>query len=81
MGESGHFHLGLTISSELSNMRLFARYTLQKNFSLHLDYILNRFKTNEWTWNHWTYTDSTRLSQDTNQMVNFVGLSAHYTWQ
>ncbi|WP_374567564.1 hypothetical protein [Nitrosomonas sp.] len=35
------------ISSELSNMRLFARYAVQKNFFLHLDYILNRFKTNE----------------------------------
>ncbi|MBP9102039.1 MAG: MtrB/PioB family decaheme-associated outer membrane protein [Nitrosomonas sp.] len=69
------------ISTELSNLRLFARYALRKNFSLHLDYILNRFKTNEWTWNHWTYTDGTRLTQDTNQIVNFIGLSAHYTWQ
>jgi len=28
-----------------------------------------------------TYNDGSRLSQDTNQMVNFVGLSAQYTWQ
>ena len=69
------------ISTELSNLRLFARYTLRKNLSLHLDYILNRFKTNEWTWNHWTYTDGSRLTQDTNQIINFIGLSAHYTWQ
>lgn len=69
------------ISSELSNMRLFARYAVQKNFFLHLDYILNRFKTNEWTWNHWTYSDGTQLTQDANQLVNFVALSAHYHWQ
>lgn len=69
------------IATELSNLNLFARYALRKNFTLHLDYIFNRFKTNEWTWNHWTYNDGTRLSQDTNQIVNFVGLSAQYTWQ
>ncbi len=69
------------ISTELSNLRLFGRYALRKNLSLHLDYILNRFKTNEWTWNHWIYTDGTRLIQDTSQIVNFIGLSAHYTWQ
>ncbi|MBL0011968.1 MAG: MtrB/PioB family outer membrane beta-barrel protein [Nitrosomonas sp.] len=69
------------IATELSNLNLFARYALRKNFTLHLDYIFNRFKTNEWTWNHWTYNDGTRLSQDTKQIVNFVGLSAQYTWQ
>ena len=69
------------IATELSNLNLFARYALRKNFTLHLDYIFNRFKTNEWTWNHCTYNDGTRLSQDTNQIVNFVGLSAQYTWQ
>ncbi|UJP05401.1 MAG: MtrB/PioB family decaheme-associated outer membrane protein [Nitrosomonas sp.] len=69
------------ISTELSNMRLFARYALRKNFSLHLDYILNRFKTDEWTWNHWTYADGTQLTQDTHQIVSFIGFSGHYTWQ
>lgn len=69
------------ISTELSNIRLFARYALRKNLSLHLDYILNRFKTDEWTWNHWIYTDGTRLMQDNNQIASFVGLSAHYFWQ
>jgi len=32
------------IATELSNLNLFARYALRKNFSLHLDYIFNRFK-------------------------------------
>lgn len=69
------------IATELSNMRLFARYALRKNLSLHLDYILNRFKTNEWTWDHWTYTDGSRLTQDIDQIINFIGLSGHLTWQ
>jgi len=68
------------ITHQLSNMKLFARYAVRKNFNLQLDYILNRFKTDEWTWNHWAYTDGTKLSQDTNQIVNYVGLSAIYSW-
>ncbi len=69
------------ISTELSNIRLFARYAVRKNFNLYLDYILNRFKTNEWTWNHWIYADGTRLVQDTSQIINFIGLSAQYIWR
>ncbi len=69
------------ISHQLSNMKLFARYAVRRNLSLQLDYILNRFKTNEWTWSNWTYLDGTQLTQDTNQIVNFIGLSAYYTWQ
>ncbi|MGV8713410.1 MAG: MtrB/PioB family outer membrane beta-barrel protein, partial [Nitrosomonas sp.] len=69
------------ISTELSNMRLFASYALRKILSLHLDYILNRFKTNEWTWDHWAYTDGSRLTQDIDQIINFIGLSGHLTWQ
>lgn len=69
------------ISHQLSNMKLFARYTVRRDLSLQLDYILNRFKTNEWTWSNWTYLDGSQLTQDTNQIVNFIGLSAYYTWQ
>lgn len=60
---------------------LFTRYALQKNLGLRLDYILDYFRTNEWTWNKWTYTDGTQLSQHQSQWVNFVGLSAYYSWQ
>ncbi|SFL67823.1 MtrB/PioB family decaheme-associated outer membrane protein [Nitrosomonas communis] len=60
---------------------LFARYALQKNLGLRLDYILDYFRTNEWTWSGWTYTDGTRLIQDQNQWVNFLGISAYINWQ
>ncbi|WP_317535113.1 MtrB/PioB family decaheme-associated outer membrane protein [Nitrosomonas sp. Is37] len=69
------------INFKQGRWNLFARYALQKNLGLRLDYILDYFKTNEWTWNRWTYTDGTQLTQDTNQLVNFLGLSAYYSWQ
>lgn len=69
------------VNFQLSRLRLFTDYAVQRNFGLRLDYILDYFKTNEWTWDRWTYTDGTRLTQDTNQLVNFLGLSAYYSWQ
>ena len=68
------------ISTQYSSLRLYAKYDVRKNFGLRLDYILDHFKTNEWTWN-WSYTDGTKLTQDTNQIVNFIFLSAFYTWR
>ena len=68
------------ISTELSNLRLFVRYAVLKNMGLRLDYIYNRFKTDEWTWASWTYTDGTRLSQNPNQVISFIGLSGYYNW-
>ena len=68
-------------SFQLGSLRLSAKYALQKNLGLRLDYILDRFKTNEWTWNRWKYTDGTQLTQDTNQLVSFLGFSGYYTWQ
>jgi MtrB/PioB family decaheme-associated outer membrane protein len=69
-------------SFQQGSLRLSAKYALQKNLGLHLDYILDRFKTNEWTWTHWKkYADDTTLSQDTNQLVNFIGFSGYYSWQ
>ncbi|PXW83877.1 MtrB/PioB family decaheme-associated outer membrane protein [Nitrosomonas sp. Nm84] len=68
------------ISTQYGSLRLHAKYEMRKNLGLRLDYILDHFKTNEWTWN-WRYTDGTKLTQDTNQMVSFVFLSAFYSWQ
>lgn len=69
------------ITFQLNRLRLFTNYAIQRNVGLRLDYILDYFKTNEWTWNRWTYTDGTRLTQDTKQLVNFLGLSVYYSWQ
>lgn len=69
------------ISFQLGSLRLFTKYALQKNLGLRLDYILDQFKTDEWTWNRWRYTDGTQLTQNTNQLVSFVGVSGYYTWR
>ena len=56
-------------------------HALQKNSGLRLDYIHDRFNTNDWTWTTWTYTDGTTLTQNPNQRTNFLGVSYYYKWQ
>lgn len=51
------------IATELTNLRLFLKSAVLKNMGLRLDYIYNHFKTDEWTWASWTYTDGIRLSE------------------
>ncbi len=69
------------LTTQYSNLRLFARYDIRRNLGVRLDYILDHFKTNEWTWTGWRYTDGTTLTQDTNQMASFAFLSVLYSWQ
>jgi MtrB/PioB family decaheme-associated outer membrane protein len=69
------------ISTKLTRLNLFAKYVLQKNSGLRLDYIFDRYSTNDWTWSTWMYADGTRLIQDPNQKVNFIGVSYYYKWQ
>jgi predicted porin len=60
---------------------LFAKYAVQKNSDVRIDYIIDRFSTNDWTWTTWTYSDGTRMLQDPAQKVNFLGISYQYRWQ
>ena len=69
------------VSTKLTSVKLFATYALQKNSGLRLDYIHDRFNTNDWTWTTWTYTDGTTLTQNPNQRTNFLGVSYYYKWQ
>ena len=69
------------VSTKLTRVNLFGKYSLQKNSGVRLDYIFDRYKTDEWTWATWTYADGTRITQDPNQAVNFFGVSYYYRWQ
>lgn len=69
------------ITTKLTRLNLFGKYALQKNSGVRLDYIYDRYQTDDWTWSNWMYADGTRISQDPNQTVNFVGISYYYRWQ
>jgi len=55
--------------------KLSAKYALQKNTGVRLQYIHDRFSTNDWTWENWTYSDGTRILPNAQQRVDFLGAS------
>ena len=69
------------ITTKLTRVNLFGKYMLQKNSGVRLDYIYDRYKTDDWTWSNWMYADGTRITQDPNQTVNFFGATYYYRWQ
>jgi predicted porin len=69
------------ITTRLTRLNLFAKYALQKNAGVRIDYIYDRYSTNDWTWSTWMYADGTRLVQDPTQQVNFLGITYYYKWQ
>lgn len=69
------------ITTKLTRVNLFGKYALQRNSGVRLDYIYDRYKSDDWTWSDWMYADGTRITQDPNQTVNFFGVSYYYRWQ
>lgn len=61
-----------------STVKLFGTYAVQKNASVRLDYIYDRYSSNDWTWSQWTYSDGTTLSQQPRQSANFFGVTYIY---
>jgi MtrB/PioB family decaheme-associated outer membrane protein len=69
------------IKTKLTRLNLFARYALQKNAGVRLDYIYDRFASDDWTWPTWTFADGTQLVENRPQQVNFIGVSYYYRFQ
>jgi len=65
------------INTRRTTLRLFGEYTLQKNLSLRLDLIHDQFKTNDWTWSGFVYTDGT-TAINPNTSSTLVGFSVVY---
>ena len=59
-------------------LRLTAKYAMQKNSGVRFQYVHDRFSTNDWTWENWTYTDGTRVNANAQQTVRFLGASYYY---
>ncbi|MEK6243312.1 MAG: MtrB/PioB family decaheme-associated outer membrane protein [Pseudomonadota bacterium] len=64
-----------------TTLRLYGKYALQKNAGLRLLYVYDRFKTDDFTWTSWVYTDGTTVRQDPLQRVHFIGASYYYEFR
>lgn len=68
------------VSYERTVLKLTGKYALQKNTGLRFQYVRDRFSTNDWTWENWTYTapDGTLVRPNSQQTVNFFGVTGYY---
>ena len=64
-----------------TTLQLYGRYALMKNAGVRVQYIYDRFKTNDFTWTSWVYTDGTRVLQNPTQTVHFIGISGYYEFR
>ncbi len=62
----------------MTSLKLFAKYALQRNYGVRLDFAHDRRSTDDWTWQNWVYPDGTRVIQNPKEKVNFVGISGYY---
>jgi MtrB/PioB family decaheme-associated outer membrane protein len=69
------------INTKLTTIKLWGKYALDKHSGIRVDYIYDRFDTNDWTWTTWVYSDGTTVSQQPLQTVNFLGISYYYRFQ
>jgi MtrB/PioB family decaheme-associated outer membrane protein len=74
------------ITYRLSSLTLFMDYTLRANSGVRLNYIYERTRTDDWTWNgsetmpQWVYTDGTTVVQNPDEKVHFIGVSYYMRW-
>ncbi len=57
-----------------------ADYAVRRDAGVKLQYVFDKWKTNDWTWSESIYGDGTFLDADPNQRTNFIGVSAYYKW-
>lgn len=69
------------IHTKVTSLQLYGKYALTRQSGLRVDYIYDRYQTDDWTWANWIYPDGTTILQDPDQKVNFVGVSYYYKFQ
>ncbi|MBI3041699.1 MAG: MtrB/PioB family decaheme-associated outer membrane protein [Betaproteobacteria bacterium] len=73
--------------TRLTRLKLFGKYHLDKASGLRLDYIYDRYSSNDPTWTGWVrptingYREGTVISQPSPQKVNFVGVRYFYNFR
>jgi MtrB/PioB family decaheme-associated outer membrane protein len=69
------------VNYKTTRFRLQGRYALTKASGVRLQYVYDRFKTDDWYWTNFTYGDGTTVSQDPDQKVHFVGIGYYLRFQ
>lgn len=70
------------INTKVTTLRLFGKYAIDKQSGLRLEYVHDRYRTDDWTWANWTYSAAqdggTTVLQNGTQNVDFIGAAYYY---
>ena len=73
------------IETDVTTYKLYGKYALDRRSGVRVDYIHDRYETDDWTRANWTYSAAveggTTVLQDPDQEVNFIGVLYYYRWQ
>ena len=72
------------IETKVTTLKLYGKYALNRYSGVRVDYIYDRYQTDDWTWANWNYSvldGGTTVRQEPDQKVNFVGVSYYYRWR
>jgi MtrB/PioB family decaheme-associated outer membrane protein len=72
------------ITNRHTTVTLFGKYALQPNAGVKLEYVYDRWSTNDWAWQIFPFaffTNGTVIFNETPQQVHFVGASFYYEWR
>ena len=70
-----------TITTKMTRLTVFGRYALDPRSGIRLDYVYDRFSSDDWTWQNFTFLDGTQLLEPSVQKVNFFLVSYYYKWR
>ena len=65
------------ITTRVTTLKFYADYALRRNSGVRVQFVQDRYKTDDWTWANWAYSDGTTVTQNPNQVVNFVGVATY----
>lgn len=70
------------ISYQQTALKLYSKYTLEKNASVRIDFVHQRNSVHDWTWSYngvpFSYSDGTTVTQPGAQSVNVIGVTYIY---
>ena len=65
------------INTKVTSFKAYADYSIRREMGVRLQYIYDRYTTDDWTYANWVYTDGTTINQNPNQKASFIGVAGY----
>src|SRR5882672_291253 len=66
------------VTTKLARLNAYGKYAIDKKSGIRVDYIYDRYSTNDWTWTNFAYIDGTTLNENQKQTMNLVAATYYF---